>query len=93
MSLRLQIDSLALTGLIIPRSQRPQLQAALEAELTRLLEINGIPESLLRGDNIPKLQMNTTSAQIFKPTELGQAIARSIYADLNAEKAANDSSA
>ena len=47
MTLRLHIESLSLEGVDVPRSQRPhQLQEALEAELVRLLMVNGVPELL-----------------------------------------------
>lgn len=84
MTLRLHIDSLSLTGVEVPRRQRPQLQAALAAELARLLTEHGVPSSLRQGGRIPQLPTNVTLAQSLGPGELGQAIARSIYTDLTA---------
>ena len=83
MTLRLHIESLSLEGVDVPRSQRPQLQAALEAELVRLLTVHGVPEALQQGGRIGKLPANLTVEGKLNPTELGEAIARSIYTDLN----------
>ena len=83
MTLHLHIESLSLEGGNISRSQRPQLQAALEAELARLFTAHGVPKSLHQGGRIPKLPANLTLAGKPGPGELGQAIARSIYTDLN----------
>ena len=83
MTLRLHIESLSLAGVDVLRSQRSQLQAALEAELVRLLTVHGVPESLQQGGRIRKLPANLTLAGKPSPGELGQAIAKSIYTDLN----------
>ena len=83
MKLRLHIESLSLVGVDVPRSQRPQLQAALEAELSRLFRAHGLPQSLRQGGRIPKLPANLTLVGKPSPGELGQMIARSIYTDLN----------
>ena len=83
MTLRLHIESLSLEGVDVPRSQRPQLQAALEAELVRLLTVHGVPDSLQQGGRIPKLPANLTVGRKLSPAELGEAIAHSIYTDLN----------
>lgn len=83
MTLRLHIESLSLTGVEISRRQRPQLQAALAAELSRLFTVHGVPESMQRGGRIPQLPANLTLTKQLSPTELGQAIAQSIYTDLN----------
>lgn len=83
MTLHLHIDSLSLAGVKIPKNQRPQLQAALETELARLCAVHGIPESWQQGGRIRKLPTNLTLAGTPNPTELGQMIARSVYAGLN----------
>lgn len=83
MTLKLHIESLALEGVDVPRSQRPHLQAALEAELARLMMVYGVPEALQRGGRIGRLPANLTVEGKRSPTELGEAIARSIYTDLN----------
>ena len=83
MTLHLHIDSLSLAGIKIPRNQRPQPQAALEAELARLCAVHGIPESWQQGGHIRILPANLTLTETPGPTELGQLIACSVYAELN----------
>lgn len=80
MNINLHIDRLILDGLPIPHSQRPLLQAAVEAELTRLLTTEGLSPHLINGGAIPQisasdLQLNPNS----NPTQLGQQIAQSVY--------------
>ncbi len=60
MTLHLHIDQISLEGLDIPRSQRPQLQAALEQELSRLLTTQGIPPAMQTGGYIPRLPADLT---------------------------------
>lgn len=83
MTLQLQIESLSLTGVDLPRSQQSELQAALEAELARLLRVYGIPKGLQVEQWIPRLPIDLTLAGKVSPRELGERIARSIYRDLN----------
>lgn len=83
MTLHLHIESLSLAGVDISASQRPQLQAALQAELARLFTVHGVPASLQQGGRIPQLPANLTLAGKPNPTQMGQAIAQSIYTDLN----------
>ena len=83
MTLQLQIESLSLTGVDLPRSQQSELQAALEAELARLLGVYGIPKGLQMAQWIPRLPIDLTLAGKVSPRELGERIARSIYRDLN----------
>jgi hypothetical protein len=82
-TLKLHIESISLEGVDVSRSQRHQLHAALETELTRLLTVQGVSQSLQNGGHIPKLSVNLASSEKQNPTQLGQAIARSIYADLH----------
>ena len=83
MTLQLQIESLSLTGVDLPRSQQSELQAALEAELARLLGVYGIHKGLGVDQWIPSLPIDLTLAGKVSPRELGERIARSIYNDLN----------
>ncbi len=82
MTLQLQIESLSLTGVDVSRSQQSELQAALEAELARLLRVQGVPPGLRDGANIAQLPINLALAGKASPRELGERIARSIYSDL-----------
>ena len=84
MSLHLHIDQISLEGVDIPRSQRPQLQVALEEELSRLLTTQDIPLAMQTGRYIPRLPANITITGKPNPTQLGQQMAQSIYAQLQA---------
>ena len=83
MNINIQIERLILEGVSIPRSQHPQLQAAVEAELSRLFSVNGLPPNLKNGGTIRKLPANINVTQTTEPTQMGQEIAQSIYGELN----------
>jgi hypothetical protein len=80
MTIKLHIDRLILDGIAIPHSQRPLLQAAVEAELSRLITAEGLSSQLMNDGAIPQvsasnLPLNPNSS----PTQLGQQIAQSVY--------------
>ena len=83
MNINIEIERLILEGVSIPRHQRLQLQAAIEAELARLVTVNGLPVHLQGGGTIPKLPANINVTQTSDPTPMGQQIAQSIYGGLN----------
>lgn len=82
MTFHLHIDHIALEGLDIPRHQRPQLQAALEQELGRLLTTQGIPPGLQHDVYIPNLPGTLTLRGKPSPTQVGQQAAQLIYSHL-----------
>jgi len=84
MTLHLHIDQIFLEGVDIPRSQRPQLQAALEEELSRLLTTQDISPAMQTERYIPRLPANLTITGKPNPIQLGQQLAQSIYAQLQA---------
>lgn len=80
MNINLHIERLVLDGLPIEASQRRVVQAAVEAELSRLLTVGGISASLQSGGAMPSLradalQLNADS----NPRQIGNQIAQSIY--------------
>lgn len=83
MNIELHIERLILDGLPIERSQGPHLQAAVEAELTRLLAESELAAELQTGGAVPSVRTDTMQ---FKPgntpTQLGQQIARSVYSGI-----------
>lgn len=83
MNINIQIERLILEGVSIPRSQHSQLQAAVEAELSRLFSENGLPPNLKNGGTIRQLPANINVTQTSDPTQMGQEIAQSIYGELN----------
>ena len=75
-----------LDELNLPRHQRPQIQAALMAELNRLIAEDGLPPSLHAGGLIPRLSISLESfnqpASGESAIQTGQKIAQSVYSQL-----------
>ncbi|MGB8702286.1 MAG: hypothetical protein WCD18_22955 [Thermosynechococcaceae cyanobacterium] len=79
-NIQLHIDRLILDGIDIPHAQRPLLQAAVEAELGRLLTEGGLGSEWRSGGAMPSI--STPSIQLSpdgNPTQWGQQIAQSVY--------------
>lgn len=82
MNIDLHIERLVLDGLPIAWHERPQLQAAVEAELTRLLTESG----LSRQGNIAVREIQAAPIQLsaeHDPAQIGRQIAQSVYGGLN----------
>jgi len=79
-NIELHIERLILNGLPVERRQSAEMQAAVEAELTRLLMTGGLNDGLLAGGALPSLRAeaiqltNETSA-----ARLGSQIAGAVY--------------
>ena len=81
--IHLHIERLILDGLPITRQQGPQVQAAVEAELTRLLTENGLAPELQSGGALPRLNANTIQLTPGgSPAQIGQQIAQSVYSGM-----------
>ena len=93
MHCKLHIDQIVLDGIDLPRSQRSQLQAALEAELSHLFTVHGIPSTMQKGGQISQLPADLAITGRPKPSQLGQQVARSIYTRLQGEHSGHGSSA
>jgi hypothetical protein len=79
-NIQLHIDRLILDGLSVDRLQSAHVQAAVEAELTRMLVENGLGSDLQAGGALPNvrtgaIQITTNS----KPAHVGTLIAQSVY--------------
>ena len=83
MNVHLHIERLVLDGVPIePRGGR-MLQAVVEAELTRLLAVRGIPRALLAGGMVPTLHAPPVQLPPGgEPAALGAQTARSVYRSL-----------
>ncbi len=80
MNINVHIEQLILDGLTISHEQQPLLQAAVEAELTRLLAADGISASMLGGgtlSNVHAATINLTNEG--NSSQLGQQIAQAVY--------------
>ena len=83
MNITLHIERLVLDGIAVSHAQRPLLQAAVEAELARLLAEGGLASGLRDGVQVPAL--GAQAIQITQPGEpavLGTQIAQSVYSSL-----------
>lgn len=79
-NIHLHIERLILDGLPIERAQGPHVQAAVEAELTRLLAGNGLASDLQGGGAVPNLNVNAIQlAAGSGPAQIGTQIAQSVY--------------
>jgi hypothetical protein len=83
MSIKLHIEHLVLDGLPIARHHGPSVQAAIEAELGRLLGKGGIAHPLAHGAALPRA--NGRPIRVARETGaagLGNQIAASIYSGI-----------
>src|SRR3712207_1240881 len=84
-SIHIHIERLVLDGIALPHAQRPLLQAALEAELARLLAERGLADGLASGIQVPSLRSSAIPlAHPGEPARLGAQIAQSVYGSLGA---------
>jgi hypothetical protein len=79
MNVRLHIDRLILDGVPMSAADRPRLQAAVEAELARLIEANGITPALASGI-APQITLAADT------TQLGTSIAHAVYSGIGGTK-------
>lgn len=80
MSVHLHIERLVLEGIDLGPTERPLLQAALEAELGRLLAQGGLGADLAGGGAVPSVRATGFEMGGDKdPTRLGQQIAGAVY--------------
>lgn len=80
MSINLHIERLILEGLPLTRAQSPLVQAAVEAELSRLLSAGGLHSTLQSGIAVPSVRADAMSLNAGStPKQIGQQIARAVY--------------
>ena len=80
MNVRLHIERLVLDGLTVTPAERPLLQAALEAELGRLLTAGGVSPDLQSGIAVPSVRAGGIElARDGGPERLGAQIAQAVY--------------
>jgi len=87
MNISIHIERLILDGLPISHSQRPLVQAAVEAELVRLLAADGLSPDLMTGgamSHAPGGSIQLTSDG--NPHTLGQQIAQAVYGGIGGSK-------
>ncbi len=79
MNITINLEQIILDGIDIAPSQRPRLQVAIEAELSRLLQEKGIPRQLHQEKAIACLPASVKVTKGDKPEQMGREIAQSIY--------------
>jgi hypothetical protein len=80
MNVNLHIDRLILDGIDLDPAQRPALQAAVEAELGRLLSEGGVGADFAGGGAVPSVKAGGFEmGGDGNPQQLGAQIARSVY--------------
>jgi hypothetical protein len=83
MRIDLHIERLILDGLAIDPGQRAEVQAAVEAELARLLMTGGLNAGLLAGGALPSLRAEAIQlTNESKGADLGVQIAQSVHGGL-----------
>jgi hypothetical protein len=82
MKVQVNIERLVLDGIDLPAGQRPLMQAALEAELARLLSVGSLHQTLMSSGSLPDLRVKTLNYSGNNPAQLGQQIARSVYSGI-----------
>jgi hypothetical protein len=86
MNINLHIERLILDGLPVERNQGSYVQAAFQAELTRLLAENGMGSHLQAGGAVPRLDTNAMHLTAnSNPTQMGTQIAHSVYSGIGNE--------
>lgn len=87
MNINVSIERLILDGLSLSHSQRPLVQAAVEAELSRLLAADGLASHLQSGGALPNIRGgNIQLAQHSDPHTLGQQIAQAVYGGIGSKQ-------
>ena len=80
MNINLHIERLVLDGLPVETGQAALVKQAVEAELTRLLQVEGFSGPLKSGGALPSLRANSIQLSADKnPAAMGQQIAEAVY--------------
>ncbi|NEO90133.1 MAG: hypothetical protein F6K56_07685 [Moorea sp. SIO3G5] len=79
MNITIKIPELSIEGIDLNRLDRVRLQAAVEAELSRLLQVKGLPRNWQDTTNIPTVPVNLNLTKTHNPTDMGKEIAQAIY--------------
>ncbi len=83
MDIRVYVDQLILDGLPVDQSQGPRIQAAMEAELARLLIESPSALHLQAGIALPSVSAHEIQlAAGSSPTRMGMQIAQSVYSGI-----------
>lgn len=79
MNIHLHIERLILDGVLVERNQASHVQAAVEAELSRLLSAHGLAADLQGGGAVPNVRANGIQLADDNPIQIGTQVAQSVY--------------
>ncbi|HYH84996.1 MAG TPA: hypothetical protein VEX60_05895 [Pyrinomonadaceae bacterium] len=87
MNINLHIERLVLEGLPVARHEAPQVRAAIEAELSRLLTLGGLDAVLLSGGSYARAEAGGMSLPRGggDPAQIGSRIAGAVYGGFGGE--------
>jgi hypothetical protein len=80
MRINVHIERLFVEGVAVTSIQGPQIRAAFENELSRLLTVHGLSEELRQGTAVPRVRAGTIQlGKDNQPASLGRNIARAVH--------------
>jgi hypothetical protein len=86
MNIQLHIERLVLDGLPLGPGGGARVQAAVEAELARLLSEGGVADGWLAGGVMPEVRAAPIQLSVgARPAEIGGQIASSVYRSIGAK--------
>ena len=77
--IKVHIERLVLEGLPLERRHGPQVQAAVEAELSRLMSDGGLGPELAGGGAVPSVRADGVKSIGGSPAQIGRQIAKAVY--------------
>ena len=87
MNIDLHIERLVLDGIDVPHHERPTLQAAVTAELTRLLTEGGLQPGLTVGGAMAFARSDDMQVSPGEfPDRMGKRIAQSVYSGISDQR-------
>lgn len=83
MKIHLHIECLVLEGIPLEKRHGSQVQVAVEAELARLIQDNGLSQKLQSGGALPRVRVGDLQfGPQTRPNQIGQQIAQSVYSGI-----------
>jgi hypothetical protein len=81
--IKVHIEHLVLEGLPVEQRHGPQVKAAVEEELSRLIAEGGLAPELASGGAVPSVRADRINSIGKGPAQIGKQIARSVYRGMN----------
>ena len=81
--IKVHIEHLVLEGLPLERRHGPLVQAAVEAELSRLMSDGGLSPVLASGGAVPSVRADPINSAGKSPAQIGRQIAKAVYGGMS----------